>query len=102
AKWIRATLMRKPAYRLLLPEVDDLQELRIMLAERMEEWAHEHEAKGEALALQKLLTKRFGAIPSDILAMIAAATRAQIEVWFDSAIDAGSYEAVFGSTRDEG
>ncbi|MDX8378642.1 MAG: transposase, partial [Gallionella sp.] len=23
AKWIRATLMRKPAYRLLLPEVDD-------------------------------------------------------------------------------
>ena len=36
ARWLRATLMRKPEYRILLPEVDDLQELRIMLSERME------------------------------------------------------------------
>jgi hypothetical protein len=40
AIWIRATLMRKPEYRIVLPELDDLQELKVMLADRLEEWAH--------------------------------------------------------------
>jgi len=102
--------MRKPEYRILLPEVDDLQELRIMLAERLEEWAHQYEAEGvqkglqqgmqqgEALALQKVLTKRFGAIPPDILVMIAAASKEQIEDWFDQSIDGSGYADVFGPT----
>ncbi|MBW8066482.1 MAG: DUF4351 domain-containing protein [Ferrovum sp.] len=110
ARWLRATLMRKPEYRILLPEVDDLQELRIMLSERMKEWAHQHEAKGvqrgvlqglqqgESLALQKLLTKRFGGITPETLARIASASQEQIEVWFDQAIDASSYDEVFGPT----
>jgi len=58
ALWIRATLMRKAEYRIVLPRMDDLQELNVMLAERLEEWAHaykaEGKAEGEALALQKL------------------------------------------------
>lgn len=54
--------------------------------------------QGEALALQKLLTKRFGAIPAEIAAQIGAASFAQIEVWFDLAIDATSLSAVFGDT----
>ncbi len=98
AKWIRATLMRKPEYRILLPEVDDLQELRIMLAEQLEVWAHEYEAKGESLALQKLLTKRFGVIPSDVLAMIAAATTEQIDGWLYQVLEAKSLNEVFGPT----
>ncbi|MBK7952507.1 MAG: hypothetical protein IPK02_00170 [Candidatus Accumulibacter sp.] len=66
ALWIRATLMRKAEYRIVLPLVDDLQELNVMLAERLEEWANaykaEGKAEGEALALQKLLKKRFAAV----------------------------------------
>jgi len=115
AIWIRATLMRKPKYRMVLPEINDLQELNVMLADKLEEWAHEYMAEGEAigkaegvqqgvrqgvqqgemLALQKLLTKRFGAIPSDVLAKIADATQPQIEAWFDLAIDAENLPDVF-------
>ena len=36
--WIRATLMRKPNYGILLPQVDDLQEIKVMLADRLEQW----------------------------------------------------------------
>ena len=107
ARWIRATLMRKPKYRIVLPELDDLQELNNMLSEQVEVWAHDYEAKGvqkgmqqgEALSLQRLLTKRFGDIPSDITARIAAASVAEIERWFDLAIDATGYDGIFGPTK---
>jgi flagellar biosynthesis/type III secretory pathway protein FliH len=118
AIWIRATLMRRPEYRILLPQVDDLQELNVMLAERLEEWAHEYEAQGvkkgrqqgvqegvrqgmqqgEALALQRLLGKRFGVLPPTVGARIAAASVAEIENWFDQAIDARQLDDVFGDT----
>ena len=55
--------------------------------------------EGEAFALQRLITKRFGSIPSVIAAQIAAASQAQIEAWFDLAIDAPTLEAVFGPTQ---
>lgn len=35
--WIRATLMRNTNYHLRLPEVQNLQELNIMLADKLEE-----------------------------------------------------------------
>ena len=77
-----------------------------MLADRLEEWALDYKAQGmqqgmqqgEALALQKLLTKRFGVMPADILARISAASREQVEAWFDQALEASSYEEIFGST----
>jgi hypothetical protein len=51
--------------------------------------------QGEVLALQKLLTKRFGAVAPAITAQIAAADPSQIGIWFDQAIDASSLAAVF-------
>ena len=54
--------------------------------------------QGEALALQKLLTKRFGAVAPAIAVQIEAADQSQIGVWFDRAIDAPSLDAVFGDT----
>ena len=51
--------------------------------------------QGEALALQKLLTKRFGAVAPATTAQIEAADSLQIGVWFDRAIDAPSLAAVF-------
>ncbi|WP_288130933.1 DUF4351 domain-containing protein [Accumulibacter sp.] len=102
ALWIRATLMRKAEYRIVLPQIDDLQELNVMLAERLEEWAHaykaEGKAEGEALALQKLLKKRFGAVPSDVLAKISAASLEQIDAWLDQVLDAESLDDIFGTT----
>lgn len=118
AIWVRATLMRKPEYRILLPQVDDLQELNIMLAERLEEWAHDYEAKGmqqgmqqgirqgmqqgrhqgESLALQRLLAKRFGQLPSNMATRLAAASVEEIETWFDRAIEARDLAEVFDDT----
>ena len=112
ATWLRATLMHRADYRILLPEVNDLQELRIMLADRLEEWAHQYKTEGmqqgmrqgmqqgmqqgEALALQKLLTKRFGGISPDILARISSARTEQIDLWLDQIMDAQSIENLFG------
>ena len=86
-----------------------------MLADKLEEWALAYEAeglekgiqqimekgmekgieKGEMLSLQKLLSKRFGPIPSDITAKISAATLQDIERWFDRVIDASQLADVF-------
>jgi hypothetical protein len=108
AIWIRATLMRKTEYRIVLPELDDLQELKVMLSERLEEWALGYKAEGlqqgmqqgmqqgEALALQKLLTKRFGVIPVVISGLISSAPPEQIEVWLDQVLDARSLDELFG------
>jgi len=95
-----------------------------MLAERLEEWALGYKAegkaegiqqgmkkgvqqgkaegvqqgmqRGEALALQKLLSKRFGAMPSEVLTKIAGASPAQVDVWLDQVLEAKRLEDLFG------
>ena len=52
--------------------------------------------QGEALALQRLLGKRFGILPADIVARIASASRQEVEGWFDQAIDASRIDDIFG------
>ncbi len=115
AGWLRATLMRRADYRILLPEVNDLQELRLMLADRLEEWAHQYKAEGmqqgiqqgklqgrqegrqegEALALQRLLVRRFGEVSPSVLDKIATASNEQIEAWLDRVLEAPTLDAVF-------
>ena len=103
ALWIRATLMRKVKYRIVLPQIDDLEELNVMLADRLEEWANgymlkgklEGKQQGESLALQKLLVKRFGGVPASVAEKIESASMDQIEAWFDKAIDAKYLDEVF-------
>lgn len=99
ALWIRATLMRKTEYRIVLPQIDDLQELNVMLAERLEQWATGYKAVGVHQSLLKLLTKRFGSVSAEIAARIDNADAAQLDAWFDRAIDAASINDVFGPTR---
>ena len=111
ARWLSATLMRKSEYDILLPEIDDLQEIKVMLADKVEVWAKAYIAegelkgkqeglqqglqKGEMLALQRLLAKRFGAIPAETTALISNAPVVDIERWFDRAIDAKQLSDVF-------
>jgi hypothetical protein len=70
-----------------------------MLADKLEEWAHgyiaEGKQQGEMLALQRLLAKRFGVIPVEIVALISQAPLEDIERWFDRAIDAKALPDVF-------
>ncbi len=99
AHWISKALIRNQQYSIVLPEVHDLLELKVMLADTVEKWAHAYEAKGahegEVLLLQKLLTKRFGSIPAHITAQISAASLEEIERWFDRAIDANQISDIF-------
>ena len=45
--------------------------------------------------LNRLLTKRFGSTPSEIIVKIETATLEQVESWFDRAIDARQLVDVF-------
>ncbi len=51
--------------------------------------------KGRAEALARLLDRRFGPLPRDVRARIDAAGTAEIETWFDAAIDAPDLASVF-------
>jgi Domain of unknown function (DUF4351) len=90
-----------------LPQVNDLLEIKVMLSDRLEQWALAYIAEGELkgklegrqegemLALQKLLSKRFGAIPADITRLIANAPVESIERWLDRIIDAQQLADIF-------
>ncbi len=103
--------MRKTEYRIVLPEIDDLQELNVMLAERLEEWAHGYEAQGvqkgvqlgmeqgrrlEAInTLTSLMRARFGALPEAVTLKIEQSPAEVLAVWFERALNAKVIEEVF-------
>jgi len=121
--WIRAVLLRQSKHTLALPKVRDLKELKMTLAERFDQWAQQYEQRGklvgwkegrqegrqegrlegrlegeqtgEARLLQRLLTRRFGALPADCVARIRAASSEQLERWSDRVLDAHSLTEVF-------
>ena len=115
AIWIRATLKRKKNYAIVLPEVDDLQEIKVMFGDRLEIWAEglkaeaktegeqvgvqkgkiEGKQEGEMLILQRLLAKRFGAIPADTVSLISNASVEDIERWADRVFDAKQLSDIF-------
>jgi len=115
AIWIRAVLLRQSKHTLALPKVRDLKELKMTLAERFDQWAQQYEQRGklvgwqeglqkgqqqgrqegEALLLQRLLTRRFGALSADCVARIRAASSEQLERWSDRVLDARTLAEVF-------
>ena len=113
AIWIRAVLLRQSKHHLALPKVQDLKELKMTLAARFDEWAHQHKnegrnegrqegrnegrREGEARSLQRLLVARFGPLSSATLSQLEQASLEQIEAWFDRAITARSLGDVLDS-----
>jgi len=99
ALWIRTMVLRHSQNRLVLPKVRDLKELKMTLTDRFDAWAREYEQKGiekgEALLLQRLLVRRFGPLPSDVVAQLGSATTTQLERWGDRVLDAASLDDVF-------
>ena len=47
------------------------------------------------MLLQRQLARRFGALSSEVVAKIAAASSRQLELWGDRVLDAPSLDAVF-------
>ncbi len=111
ALWIRAMVRQHSQNRLVLPKVRTLKELKMTLTKRFETWALQYEQqgvekgeargiekgieKGEALLLQRLLVRRFGALPNDVVAQISAASQEQLESWSDRILDATCLNDIF-------
>ena len=115
--WVKSLLRRKaPASTIAdINQINDIMEADSMLAERIEGWFEEATRKGiqqgtqqgmqqgmqqgEAMALRRLLTKRFGPLSPDLEARIEQAALVQIASWFDRAIDAPNIDVVFDNTQ---
>ena len=109
AIWIKR-LLRTELPDAVVDGINDLQEVRSMLAENIKSWFEEYEDKsrvqgrkegreeGQALALQRLLSKRFGAISTELVDRIASASVTQIETWLDRVIDARELTDVFDAS----
>lgn len=123
AIWIRALLLRRNKGAWALPKVQDLKELRMGLAEKVERWAKEHQERGrqegrqegmqeglekgrqkgqaegaqqaQTLILQRLLARRFGELSPQILGKIQHASPRQVDAWIDRVLDAPTLEAIF-------
>ena len=74
-----------------IAEEERLEGMQIGLQEGRQEGRQE----AESLVLQRLLVKRFGALPKDKKAAIAVASIEQLEIWLDRVLDAESLENVF-------
>ena len=53
--------------------------------------------EGQRAMLLRLLGRRFGAVPEQIAARVAAATQQELERWCDRVLDAASLDDVFAS-----
>jgi len=123
AIWISAVLSRRSGGALVLPEETSLKELKMTLSHRFEVWAKGHEQRGqekgfqegrqegwqegrqegwqegrqegEQVLLQKLLIKRFGPLPAEVLKQLACASTGQIDTWADRVFEAASLDEVF-------
>ncbi|MBM3379160.1 MAG: DUF4351 domain-containing protein [Betaproteobacteria bacterium] len=111
AIWISAVLSRRSGGALVLPKETSLKELKMTLSHRFEVWAKGHEQRGqekgfqegrqegrqegEQVLLQKLLIKRFGPLPAEVLKQLACASTEQINTWADRVFEAASLDEVF-------
>nr|MBP8284532.1 Rpn family recombination-promoting nuclease/putative transposase [Chromatiaceae bacterium] len=95
ALWIRALLLRRSNNTLVLPKVRDLTELKMTLAEKFDQWAQDYKREGETLVLQRLLARRFGPLPTEVIARISGASVEEVDIWVDRVLDARSLDEVF-------
>ena len=59
------------------------------------EGKREGKFEGKLEALERLLTKRFGALPDDIRNCLSTVTIEQLDTWFDCALDSTDLESIF-------
>jgi hypothetical protein len=101
--WLKRVLLPARVPGADIPNVIELQEMQAMLAERVKTWTEEWKQQGlqqglqqgEANVLRRLLTRRFGALPSWTEQRLVQAGEAELESWADRILEAQTLEDVF-------
>ncbi|NGZ06114.1 MAG: transposase [Magnetococcales bacterium] len=106
AKWLSRILLPRLAKKNVpipeaMPEMDDLEEVRTMLAETAESWTREWKREGRhdgnADMLLKLMRRKFGQTPDWVTEKVQSAELELIEKWSDNFVFANSVDEVFAS-----
>lgn len=98
--WINRVLLR-PTNELdqQTPEINDLVEIKTMLAERIPQWIREGEARGEARGEAKTLLKqlnlKFGPLPDRVKHQVNSAEKEQLDYWIEHILTARSLNDMF-------
>ena len=122
-EWLRRIHLPRRLPDVQLPEMQDLQEVQSMLAERVQKWYEDAERRGleagmqkgmqqgmqqgiqqgmqqgmqqgEAALLLRLLSGRFGPLPESLVERVKQASLAELEQWAERLLQAPSLHAVF-------
>jgi hypothetical protein len=82
-----------------MPYINDLVEIKTMLAQRIPQWIREGEqrgeAKGEAKTLLKLLNLKFGPLPDWVEQKVNTANPAQLDCWVERVLMVDTLEKLF-------
>ncbi len=118
ATWVRRAVLQARLPGAEIPELHDLQEAKIMLAERAATWPKQWMAEGfekgrssglsegrssgllegQRLALAELIEEKFGALETRFADLIAEASGDQLKRWLKRILTAGTPDELF---RDE-
>jgi flagellar biosynthesis/type III secretory pathway protein FliH len=100
--WRRHVLLPHRLPGVALPEIENLQEVKTMLAERVQEWTRqwweegrqEGRQQGEAAILLRQLERKFGPLGANVRERITRADAERLLVWSERVLTATSLEEV--------
>ena len=101
--WINRVVLKRLVPETEIPEVNELSEVKEMLAERVTQWTEEWKQQGmqqgmqqgEGRMLLRQLMRRFGLVSPEIQKRLQSATTEQLEHWAENFVDAEKIEEVF-------
>lgn len=109
--WVNRIAFRRMIPGQQVPPTETLEEIETMLAERVTEWTREWKRQGlaegrkegrlegrlegERATVQRQLAKRFGPLPEQALARLAAADAEALGLWAERLLDARTLDEVF-------
>ena len=101
--WINRVLRPTSNFGTSTLELNDLVEIKTMLANRISQWIREGEVRGEAKGeikgevktLLKQLTLKFGTLPEGLEQQVNSADKTQLDFWIERVLTADTLDEIF-------
>jgi len=93
--WLRQVLLPRRIPGAEIPEIENLQEVRTMLAERVQEWTKQWKQEGEAGLLMRQLERKFGPLDAAVRTRLERADSERLLEWAERVLTAERLEDVF-------